>query len=413
MKYLESLKEYEGMKPGLNRIKKFLAEIKNPQNAFKSIQIAGTNGKGSTALFLSEILRAHGYKTGLYISPHLTDICERIKIDGKNISKDKLDFLINKYCPQAKKYRLTYFEFLTAAAFICFADEEIDIAVLETGLGGRFDATNAAGATAISIITSISLDHQEILGKNVSKIAAEKAGIIKDGAVISSMFLPRAALSQIKKVSKPYLFGKDFNAENVRQKSGFQLFDYKGIAVFKSLKIIMSGQKQVQNASMAAFAAELLLGQKMNAKALQKALSLAFMPARFERRKVKIGDRKIEMIIDGAHNQESIGAFLESWKAAGLDKKKATFIFAMMRQKDYKKAVAMIAPLADKVVLPRLKTERALETNILKKEFLRFLPEGKIVETESVGEALETLINNEIVAVLGSFYLAGEVLGIL
>jgi dihydrofolate synthase/folylpolyglutamate synthase len=409
MSYLDALKEYEGMKPGLSRIKKFLAEIQNPQDVFRSVQIAGTNGKGSTALFLSEILRAHGHKTGLYTSPHLLNVCERIKIDGKDISENVLNRLTNKYLPQAKKHKLTYFEFLTALAFIHFADEEIDIAVLETGLGGRFDATNAAGNTSISIITSISLDHQEILGKTISKIAAEKAGIIKGGAVITSSFLPKAVLSQMKKASKPYLFGEDFNVENVRIKSAFQIFDYKGIGAYKNLKIIMNGQKQVQNASMALFAAELLLGQKMDISAAKKALSLAFISARFERRKVKVGDKKMELIIDGAHNQESIGAFLQSWKEAGLDKKKRTFVFAMMKEKDYKKAVRAIAPLASKAILPRLKSPRALQTQALKKEFLKFLPAEKIIETKSTREALEKIEDGEKAAVLGSFYLAGEV----
>ena len=212
MNFFDGLKEYESMKPGLSRIKKFLKAAGNPQDKIKCVHIAGTNGKGSAAAFLSSALKENGYETALYTSPHLIDITERIKINGKNITKATFAAISKKHAALAKKCKLTYFEYITAIAFIYFASQKVDIAVIETGLGGRFDATNAIKNPLVSIITSIGLDHKEILGNTISKIAFEKAGIIKNNCPVICADLPPAALKIIRRKSKPYILGKDFNA---------------------------------------------------------------------------------------------------------------------------------------------------------------------------------------------------------
>jgi dihydrofolate synthase/folylpolyglutamate synthase len=416
------------MKPGLSRIKKFLAEIKNPQNAFKAVQIAGTNGKGSTAVFLANILTQHKLKVGLYTSPHLVDICERIKIDGKDISKKSFNAILSKHIKTAKKFKLSYFEFLTAVAFIYFAQEKVDIAILETGLGGRFDATNVItkSNSLASIITSISFDHCEILGHTLSKIAHEKAGIIKNTPVICGT-LPKVATKVIasslrgarcrpvaiqKLGCRVLIFGKDFRAENIKQSKSSQVFDYTGNKNFKYLKLSMQGGFQIQNSCLAIFCAEMILGDKLNEAKLKKSLINTFWQARFDRRDIKIGKKKIHLIIDGAHNEESLKAFIQNFD---IKKKsnKPLIIFAMMKEKNFKKAVKQIAPLASKIILPTLQNSRALPTQVLKKEFSKIFNDEDIIETRSASDAFELINNGQEIIVIGSLYLAGEVLKFL
>jgi dihydrofolate synthase/folylpolyglutamate synthase len=167
MTFFENLKEYEGMKPGLSRIRKFLKDLDNPQDSLKVVHIAGSNGKGSTAVFISNILISAGYRTALYTSPHLIDITERISIDGKNIPAKILKDLSKNYLKKAIKYKLSYFEYLTSLAFIYFALQKVEVAVIETGLGGRFDATNVIKKPLSCAITSIAKEHHEILGNTI------------------------------------------------------------------------------------------------------------------------------------------------------------------------------------------------------------------------------------------------------
>ncbi len=257
--FLKILKEYEGMTPGLSRIKEFFKSIDNPQDKLKIIHIAGTNGKGSTAVFMSEILKAGGYKTALYTSPHLIDVTERIKIGGENIPSKIFNGLSKKYLEIAVKYKLSYFEYLTALAFIYFAEQKTDIAVIETGLGGRLDATNIVKKPLICVITSIAKEHQEILGTEIKKIALEKAGIIKDNAYVVCGKLPKKAITVVKNKSSPYLYGKDFKAVNNESSRSAQNFDYiHANTELKNIEIRLLGRHQTVNASVAIFAAGLL-----------------------------------------------------------------------------------------------------------------------------------------------------------
>ncbi|MDR1952114.1 MAG: bifunctional folylpolyglutamate synthase/dihydrofolate synthase [Elusimicrobiota bacterium] len=414
MKYLDSLKEYQGMKPGLSRIRNFLKHIGNPERSFKSIQIAGTNGKGSTALFLSNILRRHGYRTGLYTSPHLINVCERIKIDAKEISQKTFNAILKKYNSCAKKFGLSYFEYLTAIAFIYFADKKIDTAVLETGLGGRFDATNIVKNPLSCIITSISFDHEEILGSSLSKIAYEKAGIIKKNAFVICPPLVKPAMKEIEKKAKPYVFSKSFRVKNVNAAKGIQEFDYYGINNnFKNLKISMSGAHQIQNCAIAVCAAELILGLKINKQSLVAALLESVHTARFDIKKIQLENKKIELIIDGAHNIEGIYSFIKTWKSEGYAQKKRPLIFALMKQKDYRKIAKALYPFASKIILPKLDNPRSLETKKIKEVFLKLDSQIEIIETDNIKKVFRQIKNNEKVAAVGSLYLAGEVLNFI
>ncbi|MDR0485760.1 MAG: bifunctional folylpolyglutamate synthase/dihydrofolate synthase [Elusimicrobiota bacterium] len=433
MKYLNELKEYIDMKPGLSRIKKFLQSAGNPQNGADFIHIAGTNGKGSAAYYIAEILKQNGYKTGLYTSPHLIDISERIKINGKPIPSRKLNSIIKNNISFAKKCKLSFFEFLTAAAFIYFKSQKIDLAVLETGLGGRFDAVNIIENPILCLITSISFDHTEILGSSLKKIAAEKAGIIKKNADVILGGLPKEALKEIEKIKASKVFSRDFSAQNFKLCRGFQKFDFYcgGALKLKNVKIKMLGKHQIKNASLALSACETLKkrGFILKERLIRKALLNVKVPARFdevklffEGEKIKemrgaqakvLRNAKTKLIIDGAHNEESIFAFIELWRSLKYDSNKKPFIFAAMKEKNYKKIIEMLAPLISKVILPDIKNLRAADFKTLKNEFLKYLNAENVVEAHSSREALKFLKGCPIAAAVGSLYLAGDIYKIL
>jgi len=176
--------EYRGIKPGLSRIRGVLEKTGMPHEKFPCIHIAGTNGKGSTAAFVSWILETAGYRTGLYTSPHLVSQCERISINSRDITRDELAAAARSLWKYVREFSLTYFELFTAIAFGYFADKKVDVAVIEVGLGGRYDATNVIRNPLASIITDIDYDHTELLGKKLVDISSEKAGIIKDGSPV-------------------------------------------------------------------------------------------------------------------------------------------------------------------------------------------------------------------------------------
>jgi dihydrofolate synthase/folylpolyglutamate synthase len=410
--FFKTLKEYEGMTPGLSRIKKFLKSIDNPQNNLKIIHIAGTNGKGSTAVFISEILKAGGYKTALYTSPHLINITERIKINGKNISVKIFDDLSKKYLERAVKYKLSYFEYLTVLAFIYFAEQKADTAVIETGLGGRFDATNIIEKPLICIITSIAKEHQEILGTSIEKIAFEKAGIIKDGADVVCGKLPKKAVTAVKNKSNPYLYGKDFKAVNNKSSRDIQEFNYiSRNTEMQNLEIRLLGKHQIINASTALFAAELLSrrGYHLSEMHIRTGLKNAIWQGRFDIREIS-NNKKFKLIIDGAHNTQGLNAFFGTFEQLSFSKKKRTFIFAVMKEKKYRCMVKKIVPFAKRIILPQIKNDRALNPEVLKREFSKYINQSKICMVDSVKSACDMIDNNETAAVIGSLYLAGEVL---
>lgn len=401
------------MTPGLSRIRRFLDDVGNPQESFKCVHIAGTNGKGSTAVLIAGMLKESGYRTALYTSPHLVDITERIKVDGKDISKKTFKKLSEKYLHLAQECHLSYFEYLTALAFVYFADKKIDIAVIETGLGGRFDATNIIKDPLACIITSIGFDHKEILGTALEKIAFEKAGIIKKCADIICGDLSKKALKVIKKKCEPLVFGKDFKASNIKfnkRKRGAS-FDYSGLcADIKNIKLSLAGRHQVQNASLAVCCAEILRkkGYKIYNGAIKRAFCCVSWPARFDIKEVKFKNKSFRLIIDGAHNEEGIKVFLDTLRY--YYNKKLTFMFAAMKEKEYAKIIKSIAPYAGRVILVSLKNDRAAGISEISEEFRKYKKDEEIFTAGSVCEAFDILGNKESAVVAGSFYLAGEVL---
>ncbi len=307
---------------GLERISSVLELLGNPQDKLKYFHVAGTNGKGSVCAILAEVLKESGRKTGLYTSPHIFKYTERIKINGEDISDEDFANLVFEICEIADKnnIHLTEFEILTALMFKYFADNNVDVVVLETGLGGRFDATNVIKNNLCAIITHIALDHTERLGDTKDKIAFEKAGIIKPDCPVVA--------------SEGYEAIKDAADKN---NSLFIM-----VAPFEdTTNLSLKGLYQQENLSLA-LAAIRLVYPDIPESLIQNALKNVKHPARFQYIKEK------NLIIDGAHNPNGIIALRESLDFYFPDKKRR-FVFGCLKNKDYKKMVSLLFDKNDEI----------------------------------------------------------------
>lgn len=315
---------------GLDRVKKFLDLIENPQKGLKFVHVAGTNGKGSVCAILSSVLMQSGYKTGLFTSPHVYEYTERIKINDIEIEKQDFAQRVIDVTRLSLKneIHLTEFEILTVAAFQYFAQNNVDIVVLETGLGGRFDSTNVIEENICSIITHIDFDHKERLGDRIEKISFEKAGIIKSSCpvVVSNKNL---GFQTIKKVAK----------EN---KSQILLADEGQI--FLQEKFALKGTYQKENLALALRAIEILKekGFKITRNAIEKGLENVKHPCRFEYLKEE------NILIDGAHNPNGTKALRESIDYY-FPNQKVKFIFGCLKNKEYKKMMKNLFSQKDEI----------------------------------------------------------------
>ena len=303
---------------GLDRTKEVLALFDNPQEKIKCIQIAGTNGKGSVAAILSAILTAAGYKTGLYTSPHIFEYTERIKINGVDISQEDFADYISSVIEKAdsKDIHLTEFEILTVAMFKYFADKEIDIAVLETGLGGRLDATNVVSKNLCSIITHIDLDHTERLGDTKDKIAYEKAGIIKPECPVVTLEGYEAIKNRADELNSLFVLTTP----------------YVEPVFFKSLSL--KGLHQQENLALA-LAAIRLLFKNIDDNTIIKGLMRVHHICRFQYIKDK------NLLVDGSHNPNGIRTLAENLDIYFPDMKRR-FIFGCLKTKDFRKMVDVL-----------------------------------------------------------------------
>lgn len=343
--YLNSL-DFRGIRLGLENSTELLAGLGNPHLAYRTVHVAGTNGKGSTCSMIAGIMSASGHKTGLFTSPHLHSFRERIEIDRADISKEKSVSLIREIREVAnnRDVPVTYFEFLTILAFLYFARENVDIAVIEVGLGGRFDSTNVL-KPALTVITSIDYDHEHLLGKSLSEIAFEKCGIIKKGVPLVCG-VERAEIAsfieeQAKKKSAPfYLFQKDYSARRREPLPPCEVFDFSlGATSINRLKLPLIGTKQWHNGATAV-AASLLLSDAIDEDVVRKGLSTVRIRGRFER-----GRRNRNMIFDGAHNPSAATALAETLMER-FGKNSIDFIFGAMRDKNYGLMIKKLLPCA-------------------------------------------------------------------
>ncbi len=398
-----------GIKLGLATIRNILKNLGNPQNQYACIHIAGTNGKGSIASGLSAILQAAGYRTGLYTSPHLIDFNERITVNSRQISNKRV---VEAYHKVKKAHRgkrqPTFFEFTTAMALYEFADQGVDCAIIETGMGGRLDATNMV-KPAVSIISNISLEHRMYLGNTIAEIAGEKGGIIKYRVPVVTGARQRDAVSMLeslaeKKKAPFYRFGKDFR---VRRNSG-QTFNYYGMDhTWRNLRTNLVGPHQVDNASLVLAACEALVRKKkfkLSEGHIRKGLSKINWPGRLE----FVGQAP-RILLDGAHNlaaARNLARFLRD----SLPKTNITLVAGILDDKPYKAMLQPLMRLCKKVIVTRPAIDRALEPDVLydvAKQVVRNVRQFPNVE-EAVSHAVKTAKPDEVICVAGSLYVVGE-----
>lgn len=430
LNYLFGLQRF-GIKLGLTNISILLRELGNPQVGLPAVHIAGSNGKGSTAAFLTSILRQGGWRVGLYTSPHLIDFTERIQVNGqpipvsrvveltehirgivdKLISRGEIDFIPDNQ-PSSKevdpkKAYITFFEFTTAMAFLYFREKGVDIAVMETGLGGRLDATNVIDPL-ISLITPISLEHKQYLGHTLRQIAWEKAGIIKpQRPVFTSAHQPgvlEVLRQRCAELNSPfYIWGKDFRA----QRSGPHVINFRGRKKFwPNLTLGLLGSHQIVNASLALAAAEALdeLGYSLDEEQIRKGVRQVKWPGRLE----LIGE-KPRILLDGAHNPAATKVLKKALQE-DFPRQRLILILGIMGDKDIRQMMVNLVPLADLLILTKPKLERSAALEVLKKEAAIF--HRKMIEIPDVAEALEQAIaiaeEKDLILVSGSLFTVGE-----
>lgn len=395
-----------GIKPGLARIRELLAHIGNPQQAFSCIHIAGTNGKGSIASALSRILYESGYCVGLYTSPHLIRFNERIQINGEPISDDTVLEAFRAVSSGAPP-QATFFEYTTAMAFYAFSQSRVQWAVVETGLGGRLDATNIL-SPALSIISNISMEHQAYLGRTISQIASEKAGIIKPHTPVITGARQAAAIRVMEKIafekSAPfYRFGSDFQ---VRRKNDGR-FTYLGIqTIWPDMQTSLIGEHQVDNAALALAACEVLIlnGVGLDIACIRKALSENIWPGRLE----MVSDRPM-VVLDGAHNlaaSRKLGRYLATAQAG----KNITLVIGILDDKPYAAMLRNLLPLCRKVILTRPAIDRALDPEKLHRIVKDYPVEASVIPdvARAVQAAISAAELSEVVCITGSLYVVGE-----
>lgn len=407
------------MKFGLQNTQTLLAAFSNPQKSFLKIQIAGTNGKGSTCAFLDAICRAANLKVGLYTSPHLVSITERIKINGREIPQKNFADLTTKVRETAenliKTGKLealpTFFEHLTVIALLAFREQKVDVAILETGLGGRLDSTTAAESEIVGI-TQISLDHQEFLGETLAEIAAEKAAIIrpKVRAVISKQ-APEAMREISRQASicgvTPQIDAWRFEIGNATQDGKFIAAFETANKLYPSVCLNLRGRHQLENAALAIVLAENLrdFGFEISEVAVIKGLQTAVHAGRLEFWE----HFKPSILFDGAHNTAGAKA-LKIYLQEFFPKAPLTLIFGAMRDKDLPEIAAELFPLAENLILTRADNPRSAAPEDLKK---LTPPDLKnIFLTSTVTDALQIARQiskaEDLICVTGSLYLVGE-----
>jgi len=386
-RFLDGL-EAKGIRLGLGRMEKFLASVGNPEKRFRGVHVAGSKGKGSTAAMAESILRKAGYNAGLYTSPHLVRFNERVRVNGTEISDRRLVALVSKLRREMEKsgIGLTYFEFVTALAFRHFADSGVDFAVVETGMGGRLDATNVL-LPMVSVITNIEKEHALYLGNTLQKIAVEKAGIIKSGVPVVTAERKKGIIGIFKK-------------ECAKKNSALHLVK----APFKG-KLALLGGFQRWNAALAVAAVVELQKQgiKVGKKAIGEGLASVNWPGRFE-----IMQQNPAVVLDCCHTPNSALALASAFREI-FPGKKAVLVLGASSDKDIRGIIAALYPIAGFAIATGAKT-RAMPAGKIKKEFEKRGIEAIGVPgvKNAVKKGIEVAGKDGIVLIAGSCFVAGE-----
>lgn len=446
LQYLDTFANYERISPQatedlwrLERVQWLLDQLGNPHQKFPSIHIAGTKGKGSTAAMIASILKTAGYRTGMYTSPHLFDVKERIQISGIPISEQRLIQLVETIKPVAERYRqndqwgpLTWFEVFTAIAFLFFAGEAIDMAVLETGLGGRLDATNVV-TPKVCVITSISYDHTAILGSDLASIAKEKAGIIKEKVpVVVSPQMPQVmeVLAQVAKEKNAPLYevGKDIRLEGKIERDRLasgrshgqhrkQSFSAIGrLGHYEKLSLSLLGDYQVTNALTAIGVAESLQedktllrgeggvrGEWLGEGAISEGLGRTQWPGRLQ----VLRERPL-VVVDGAQNKASAAALAQAMPE-WFQYDRLLLVIGISNDKDQQGILSELSRIAHRIIVTRADHPRATSIDRLAKMVDSKKLAGKFSHIdEALHKAQKMVSTGDLILVTGSLFVVGE-----
>ncbi len=420
LRYLLSLgHETLAMKLGLRNIEVLLNSLGNPQRSFPSIQIAGTNGKGSTAVVIDSILRAAAIRSGLYTSPHLVSVTERIRVGGEEISREEFARLATKVRQTAEQLVAekqlealpTFFEQVTAIALLAFQKANLAIAVLETGLGGRLDATTCAGAETV-VITPVAMDHETYLGNTIEEIAAEKAAIIRRGVTaivapqteaVTEVILKHCAMNNIAPVFDQTVTRID----DVTAEGQFKVTFETRNGTYPRVPLALLGRHQIANASLAIAVAEALQkkGYKIPSSAIAKGIATAKHPGRLER----ISGRP-SVLLDGAHNPagaKALREYLDEFAPRPL-----TLVFGAMNDKKLEEMAEVLFPVVDHLILTEVSNPRTARLEVLEKLGSKIGEPSRVQSIKSALDAIRLARKltpaNGSICVAGSLYLIGE-----
>ena len=413
VRYLYDL-QARGMKFGLEGISSLLHAMQHPQHGFPSIHIAGTNGKGSTASMLAAVFTAGGYKTGLYTSPHLIDFTERIRINGRPISKKDVVQLTSELRRQIEKQQATFFEATTAMAFVHFARKKVDVAIIEAGLGGRLDATNVL-RPLISVITNVGLEHTEILGNTLEKIAAEKAGIVKKGIPCITGVTDPGALRVIRSVceskSAPFIRIPNFRVRISKASIEGTILDLNlAKAEFKNLRLSLPGEHQIRNAALALGVIKQInkggdfqLGEAAIHEGLAHVQALTGLEGR-----MGLVHRNPTILLDVAHNPDAAKTLASALRQLGLED--LVLVFGVMKDKELKPMVGRLVPQVGEVIAVSAKTDRARSASDIAVAFDRrgVKVTAALSVREGVGLAVQRASRQTTILVTGSHVVVGE-----
>ncbi len=413
--YLKHLEKF-GMVFGLQNIETLLASLGHPHQKFRSVHIAGSNGKGSVAAMMHQALTDSGLSCGLYTSPHLQRFSERFVINGEEITKEDLLFHANRLIDAIEKDGIpegfTYFDFTTAMAFDYFAAKGVDVAVIETGLGGRLDSTNIL-VPEICVITPISLEHTQVLGNTLEEIAAEKAGIIKEGVPVILGKQSPAALAVLlekagQKKAPAYVFNRDYTLV-IRGNT----FDFEqGNVRFNALKTSLIGPHQKENAATAICALMILKdrGIPITTETIPQSLTRVFWPGRGEIFH-HVADPTMRLMLDGAHNPG--GAEILARTLETLEYNELHIMIGILADKDIEAIARRLLSMADHVIAVTPHNERAPDVEAFSQRIRPFLEEETLFETaESISEgmplAVQKMRYGDLFVITGSLYTVGE-----
>jgi len=414
VQWLSSFDKY-GWIFGLERITRLLNGLGNPHQGLKVIHVTGTNGKGSVCKYISSMLQKAGYTVGLYVSPHVERFSERIVVNGEEISEEDISLLVEQVRPVVedmikKDTAPTFFEIVTALALLYFRDRKVDYAVIEVGLGGRFDATNVV-TSLVSVITNVSLEHTNILGNDITSIAFEKAGIIKEKIPVVTA-ATQNAWAVIKDIAvekkAPITLVDQTMWKRVSHKGKHQEFFIQGSFKDYSVKTSMLGMHQGENIALAIAAIERLQtsGVYLADTDIVEGIAAASHPGRME-----IISEKPFIILDGAHNPDGMAKLALTLKE-DFSYKRLFLILAILRDKDINTMVSMITPVADVIIVTKSTNPRAYDPLLLHEKIAKFDETKEVVVKASIPEAIDYVKTiakrKDLICISGSLFTVGE-----